>query len=291
MEKKNNEINKTNEQIKISFWTFIKKTFMVAVVILVILQCYTIVPAGNEGLMFSSISGVKNEVLSEGLHFKKPFIEDIIVMNVQTQKLDRTLASTSKDQQVVNAIIVVNYHVNAAEVNKLYQEIGINYADKVITPAADSSIKFAMAQFDAPDLINKRDLVSALALEELRKKVENRYVTIDSVNIINLDFSQEFNHAIEAKVVAQQQQQKAQNDLERIKIEAQQTVVQANATAQAKLSVATAEAQAIKLQQDSLQNSPEVLQLRWIEKWNGQLPTITSSNNPNLLMSIDSLKK
>lgn len=282
---------------------------IVAVIMLIVgLASFTIIDAGERGVVFSKVSGVKPTVMGEGFNFKTPFVDSVIPIDIKTQKVERQLGSTTLDQQVANVKIAVNFRVDETSVNKLYQEVGLNYVDKIVYPSIDDSVKTAMAQFKATELLEKRDLVSIKILEILRDKLNGRDVVVEQSNIINIDFSDEYNKAIEAKVTAEQQSFKAQNDLKRIEIEAKQKVTQAradadsqvllaNATATAKLLNAraeaqativkgNAEAQALDVQNKALLNSDKVLELRRIEKWDGTVPMTMLSGSEQLMVSV-----
>jgi regulator of protease activity HflC (stomatin/prohibitin superfamily) len=267
--------------------------------LIVVFGSFTIIDAGTRGIVFSKISGVKPAVMNEGFNFKTPLIDSVIVMDVKTQKIERDLSSTSQDQQVVKVKVAVNFRADENSITKLYQEVGRDYVSKVIMPAVDESTKAAMAQFKAEELLKSRSEVSAKALEILRDKLKARYVIIENLNVLNIDFSELYNAAIEAKVTAEQQSFKAENDLKRIEVENKQKVSQAQAQAdselaiaqaqaKAKLLIAEADAKAITLQNEALKNSEKVLELKRIEKWNGEVPQTMIGDSQGLIYNLPS---
>jgi regulator of protease activity HflC (stomatin/prohibitin superfamily) len=156
----------------------------------------------------------------------------------------------------------------------LYKNVGINYPVTIIAPAIQESIKSVTANYTAEELITKRQDVSTEVKQRLDSKVEPYGIIVDNFNIVNFEFSQGFNAAIEQKQTAEQLALKAQRDLERVKIEAEQKVANAKA-----------EAESLKVQRQEI--TPELLELRQIEvqsraieKWNGQLPTYSGGNLP-----------
>lgn len=278
----------------------IKSLFYFVIGILIAVNIYlsfTIIPGGERGVVFSKTTGVQGYVFDEGFHFKKPIIDEVIKFEVRTTKTEMTTASTSQDQQIVTAVVALNYHLNPETVNKLYQEVGTDYIQRIINPALEGSIKTGMAQFKAEELIRQRELVVFKITEILKQKLEDKHIIVDNVNLINVDFSEKYDAAIESKVEAEQQAKKAENDLQRIKIEKEQIIVRAeaekqksilNAQAQAEsiLIQAQAEAEAIKVKQEALKQSREVLDYKWIETWDGKLPHYYGGN-ANLLLSMN----
>jgi len=162
--------------------------------------------------------------LDEGFHFKTPFVDKIIPLDVRTKKVKEQADSSSKDLQVVTTTLALNYHLLPSKVTNILQEIGDEYAvkDTIIAPAIQEAVKSATARYTAEELITKRDEVSITIKDLLTKRLQKSHVAVTDVNIENFAFSAEFNQAIEAKVTAEQEALRAKNDLERIKFEAEQ---------------------------------------------------------------------
>lgn len=132
----------------------------------------------------------------------------------------------SKDIQTVESQLALNYHLKADEVNKLWQEVGDDYESRLIDPSIQESVKAATARFTAQELIEQRARVK----DEIKTELFNRlgkYFVVDEFSIIDFSFSDEYEKAVEAKQVAQQSALKAENDLQRIKTEAEQRIAQA----------------------------------------------------------------
>ena len=240
---------------------------IVVVVLLVLVNSFQTIGAGERGVVFSKIGGVQDAVLGEGLRFKVPFIQDIIPIDVKIQKSETAVAASSKDLQMVSSTIAVNYHVEPDKANKVYQDVGLSYKERIIDPAVQESMKAATAQFTAEELITRRGEVSVQIKEMLSDRLLTHSIIVDEFNIVDFSFSAVFNEAIEMKQTAEQSALKAQRDLERVKIEAEQQIT-----------TARAEAEGQRLQRQTI--SPEILQLRAIEKWDGHLPQVTSGGTP-----------
>ena len=211
----------------------------VAVIALIVVgtSCFKVVPAGSTGVVVT-LGKVSDSVLSEGLHFKAPLIQDVQIISNKIDKQEVDAAAVSKDLQSINSNIAVNYRVALDSSAKIYKNIGRNYKEVVLLPAVQESMKSVSAKYTAEELISKRGQVSEEIKETLESKVNEYGIIIEKLNIVNFDFSNEFNSAIEAKQVAEQ-------NLLKTKTEQQQQIVIAEAEAKKKIIAAQAEADAI----------------------------------------------
>ncbi len=248
---------------------------IIVVVLLGILgfNSFTIVNAGHRGVVVQ-LGAVQPNVLGEGIHFKAPFIQTVIPVEVRVQKTENSAVSASRDLQNVTTTIAVNYHLNPDAVNKLYQDVGLGYSERIVNPAIAEALKSVTARYTAEELITSRQEVSEQVKENLSKKLTMYGMILDEINITEFNFSEEFNRAIEQKQVAEQQALKAKLDLERVKIEKEQTIQQAQAVAES-----------LRLQKQEV--TPELVKLREIEaqleaikKWDGKLPNVTGGATP-----------
>ena len=225
------------------------------------------IPTGYVGVK-TRFGKVQNTVMNEGINFKVPYIEKIVLLDCRTQKLDYTMEASSKDlQKITNLKISVNYNIIKDSANKLYREIGTAYQSIVLEPALYEAIKSTIANYTAEELITKRSEVSALATEAFFNRVHDYGIIVTALNITDLSFSAEFDAVIEQKQIVEQQTKQAQLELEKAKIE--------NET---KIENAKAEAEVMK--QQNAQITEQTLRLKeleimeeYVEKWNGQLPS------------------
>lgn len=231
------------------------------VVILVSLSPFTIVGAGQRGVQVT-FGHVDSDILQEGLHVVNP-LSSIHKFSIQTQKVEVDASAASSDLQTVTARVAINYHLSPEVVGSLYQQVGDSstYAATVVAPAIQDSVKAATAQYTAEQLITKRAEVSTAIQTNLSNRL-TQYAVVESVAITNFEFSESFNQAIEAKVTAEQNALAAKNKLDQVQYEAQQTV----ATAQA-------EAESIRIKGEALKENSQLVQLEWVNKWNGVLPS------------------
>lgn len=242
---------------------------LVVIAFFILFNPLVVVSAGHRGVIFSQISGVSDKVLGEGVHIIIPVIDKVTLMDVRVQKEEvNTVEASSKDLQSIHSSIVLNYTLQADKVKQVYQEIGPDISNKIIIPAILETVKAVTAKYTAEELITKREMVRNDIMASLQQKLSKSYVSVNDFNLTNFQFSETFETAIEAKQVAEQNALKAKNDLERIKVEAQQRVTQA-----------TAEAQAIKIQAEALSYNSQLVQLEAVKKWDGKLPQTMLGNS------------
>lgn len=238
----------------------------VAILIGILSTCFTVVEAGHTGVVLT-FGAVSDSVLNEGIHFKIPFVQKVILVNNRTQKIETQGTASSKDLQIVSYVVAVNFRVNNTASADLYKNVGADYSNVIVAPAIQESIKAVTAQFTAEQLITERQSVGDQIKTALSEKINKYGITVEIFNIVNFDFSDEFNAAVEAKQTAQQQALKAEQDLARIEVEAKQKVTQAQA-----------EADSIRLIQEALSSAPDYVEyIKW-NKWNGELPKVMSDS-------------
>lgn len=241
---------------------------ILAVVIMITNSPFGTVGAGERGvqLRFGAVTG---KIFDEGLYFRIPFIERVQKMDVKIQKDEIPASAASKDLQIVTSKIALNYHLDPEAVNKVWQEVGRNYNIRIIAPSIQEAVKAESAKFTAEELITKREEVKEKIKANLAERLLERSIIVDEFNIIDFEFSPAFNTAIEAKVTAEQLKLKADRDLQRIEIEAEQKIAEARG-----------KAEAIRIEAQALRQNPQVVELRWIEKWDGKVPTYWGEASP-----------
>lgn len=227
------------------------------------------VDAGHTGVV-TTFGKVSEVVLQEGLHFKIPFVQQVVQIDNRVLKTDVESTSASKDLQTVSSTISVNYRINTMDSANIYKNVGTTFDEVIVKPAIQECVKAVTAEFTAEELITQRQVISEMMREKLAAKINPYGLNIEIFNIISFDFSEEFNKAIEAKQTAQQSALKAEQDLQRIKVEAEQQVEQARA-----------EAEAYRLKNEQITEAMIIME--YISKWDGHLPVVTSDNGSMLL--------
>lgn len=246
----------------------------VAIAIIILIASITTVPTGYVGVK-TRFGQVQDDVIQEGFNLKTPFIESIVKIDCRTQKYEIATEASSKDlQKISNLKVVVNYNVDKNNANNLYKEVGKDYQTVLIEPAILESIKQGISQYTAEETITKRSEVADIILNLLKNKLENKGVAVTALNITDLNFSEEFDRAVEQKQIVEQETQKAQYELEKAKVENEKKIENAKADAEV-------------MKQQNEQITDNYLRLKEIEnkqkaidKWNGQLPTTTSDAIP-----------
>src|SRR6476619_5014471 len=246
------------------------------VIIIVMIESVVIVEAGHRGVVLY-LGAVENRVLPEGVHFIIPFAEQVIQMEVRTQKFQAEASAASNDLQEVQTVIALNYMIDPKEANKVYQLLGVNYADRVISPTIQEAVKASVAKFNAEELVTKRETAKGVIAQAIRNTLTSNNILTENVFITDFKFSEAFASQIEQKVVAFQKFLTEQNNLRAVRVIANQNVVQAEAAARANIAKASGESEAIKIITGQLRSSPEYLQWQAINRWNGQLPYASGS--------------
>ena len=130
------------------------------------IESVVIVEAGHRGVVLY-LGAVENRVLGEGLHFIVPFAEQVIQMEVRTQKFQAEASAASNDLQEVQTVIALNYRIDPQEANRIYQLLGVNYADRVISPTIQESVKASVAKFNTEELITKRQTARGIIAQAI----------------------------------------------------------------------------------------------------------------------------
>jgi len=250
-----------------------------------------IVESGHVGVV-RTLGAVQPVALPEGFHFKKPFIDQVEQMDIRLTASREQATAASKDLQTVTTQVTTQFSLNGELAPQIYQKIGTlpKVAVSLVQPAIQECVKGVTAKFTAEELVTKREFVKQQIQEALVNFLNNTLREKDllnSINIANLaitdfNFSEEFNRAIEAKVKAEQMALQAKN-------EKLMRVTQAEAAAEERKLAASAEAfstevqskaraDAIQRESAALQQSPQIIRLRAIEKWDGTLPRITGQS-------------
>jgi len=246
------------------------------ILVTVVFSSFTVISAGHTGVQVT-LGEVNPLPLTEGVHFVNP-ISSVKDVDVRLQKDQLTGANAStKDLQVVHTDIVVQYRLNASKVPQIYKDFGLNVDEKVLGPAINESFKTVTAHYTSEELITKRQQVSEEIQTMLKAKVAPFDIDVSGISLVNFGFSADYQKAIEQKVISVQQTAKAEQDLRRIEVEAKSRIAQAEG-----------EAKAISIQAQAIQSNggQNYVQLQWITKWNGVLPTTVLNGNNGMMLNM-----
>lgn len=246
---------------------------LLLMLLLIWIAPFTLIPAGDRGVV-TFFGAVENRVLGEGVNFIIPVAERVHKISVQLKKAEAKSDAASRDLQQVHSTVVLNYHVDPRRVNLVYQELGDNIDERLIIPLMQESVKAVMARYTAEELITMRDAVRRQIRDLLATRLGRYGILVDEFSIVDFGFSKAFTQTIEAKTAAEQLKIKAERDLQRTRIEAQQRVARAEA-----------EARAMELQKEQVNDA--LIRLREvenqraaIEKWDGHLPNVNGGALP-----------
>ncbi|MBA2654056.1 MAG: prohibitin family protein [Gammaproteobacteria bacterium] len=259
-----------------------KKVILIGIIVAIFIlftASVGIVGAGQRGVLlrFGAVTGV---IKNEGLYFKIPFVEQVVLMSTQIQKYSALATASSKDLQVVTTEVTLNYQLDPNKVGEIYRSMRQDYEARVIQPFVQEGVKSTAANFDAEQLITQRPRVKADLQNLISKRLALLGITVVELSITDFRFTKVFQDSIEAKVKAVQQALEAENALRRVGFEAQQAIVKA-----------TAEAKGLELQKAQI--SEQLLELRKIEveraavdKWNGVMPSVVTGGGPVPMLDV-----
>ena len=238
-----------------------------------------IVGAGQRGVLlrFGAVTG---EVKEEGLYFKVPFAEQVVLMSTQIQRYTAPASASSQDLQVVTTEITLNYQLDGSSVGQVYRDMRQDYENRVIQPFVQEAIKATTARYNAEELITQRQQVRLELQQTMLERLAPRGIGVVELSITDFQFTAAFQESIEAKVRAEQQALEAENALERVKFEAQQAITRAEAEARGlELQKAQITDQLLELRQIEVQRTA-------VEKWNGVMPSVVTSGGPVPMLDV-----
>lgn len=238
--------------------------FVIFIALVGLWWTFVYVPAGSIGIL-DHLGSVDPNPIPPGMHYAG-FTSKIEVMDTRVQKAQYDTTAASKDLQDVKAQLAVNYQIIPAQAPTIYKELGLDYAETVIHPIVQETIKAEMAKYNAEELISNREQVVGGIRDALSAKLQERGIQVAEVSITNFDFSEAFNKAIEDKQVAQQKALEAYNKLQ-----------ETNYTAQG-----------LSLQAKVIEIKRLDIQQALIEKWDGHLPQymIVSQGSQGMFMQL-----
>ena len=269
--------------------------------ILCLVSCISYVPTGHTGIV-TTFGKVHDETLDAGLAWHAPW-DNVINMDNREQRVAFTLQAFSKDIQQVDIQGSINININKATAMILYREVGTDYVNIFVTPRIQEDVKIVIARYTAENLISNRQTASDSIYELIKQELTEKGINVISLALENVDFTDAFETAVEAKQVATQEKQRAQTEQERMTMEeeaaAKRSVIIANAEAEKAKIAAQADLEVVKIQAEaalyagekeaemnkriSEALSNELIQYYWIKQWNGKLPTVSTDNAMSLI--------
>jgi prohibitin 1 len=228
------------------------------------------VKGGTRAVIFDRLSGVKEDVISEGTHFLIPWLQRSIIFDVRTKPRNIATTTGSKDLQMVSLTLRVLHRPNVKALPKIYQNLGADYDERVLPSIGNEVLKAIVAQFDAAELITQREAVSERIRNDLTLRAAEFNIALEDVSITHMTFGREFTKAVEQKQIAQQDAERARFIVERAEQERQANVIRAEGESES----ADAISKAIQKSGDGL------IMIRKIEA--SREIAATLSSNPNV---------
>ncbi|KAJ2709786.1 Prohibitin-1, subunit of the prohibitin complex (Phb1p-Phb2p) [Coemansia spiralis] len=238
-------------------------------------SCIYDVKGGQRAVIFDRIQGVKQTVVGEGTHFLVPGLQRAIIYDVRTRPRLISTTTGSKDMQMVSLSLRVLQRPNMNNLPRLYQNLGLDYDERVLPSIGNEVLKSIVAQFDASELITQRDLVSARIREELVTRAQEFNIELEDVSITHMTFGKEFTVAVEKKQIAQQEAERARFVVEKAEQEKLAAVIRAEGEAVAAQRISAALAKA----------GPGLVKLRRIEASREIAETLAAARNVTYLPS------
>lgn len=222
---------------------------------------FEIVDTGYRGIK-TSFGKIQGEPLPEGLHFYNPFTADIREIEVRELKFEDSTQAFTRDTQTVTIAYAVTYYPDPTKVHVMYKQFGTEWAEKLLRPAVLGSLKDAIGQYVADDIIAKRAQATKAAEKELKDNLKTRDIIVTRLDFTNVDFDDAYEKAVEQKVVAIQKAAEAKNKTVEIEEQAKQTVLSAKA-----------DAEAMRIKSQALSQNKNLVEYEKALKWDGKLPT------------------
>lgn len=203
------------------------------------------------------------------LYFYNPFSEKIQEVDIRTQVYEETLHTYTKDVQQATIIVKVNYRLNPAAVHTLVQHIKpSDVRNTLILPAMQGDLKKIIGRYEAVELVEKRGKATDEIETALRDSLAKNQVVVERIELVNIDYTKEFEKAVEDKVVAVQQAVQAVNNTKRIQEEAKQQVISAQA-----------QAESMRIRANALANNPKLVEYEAVQRWDGKMPQYMLGNS------------
>lgn len=245
--------------------------FLCLIVLMAMGNPIAIVGVGERGVKVT-LGKTSPESFTEGVHFVTPFISKMHKMDVKTQKSNVATIVFTKDIQQARLEYIVNYNLQPDSVHKMFREVGTDYVSKIVTPVVEGTVKNVVGEWNASDLISNRSKATTTILSQLKEQLSDNYINVTDFQITNIDYSDSFEKAIEAKVTAEQEALQAKNQTVKVQEEAKQKIL-----------TAEAEAKSIQLKAQALANNRQLVELEYAKKWDGKLPQYVLGNSIPLI--------
>ena len=286
---------------KVSFPSFIG---LALAFVLLIVSCVAVVPTGYTGVL-TTFGKVEDRTVPSGISFIAPW-QKVIKMDNRTQKVEIQTSAFSSDIQQVDIQLSVNYCIDQSTAQILYRTVGTNYYENIMFPRIQENLKAVFSQYTAENLIAKRDSLSDAIAATTAEDMTQYGITIVSISIEDIDFTDAFTNAVEAKQVAAQNKLTAETEQAQKTMEqeaaSQRAIIAANAEAEQAIIAANADLEVVKIQSEAslyagqreaemnariAENlTDELIDYYWIKQWNGELPDTVLGESSDFMIDL-----
>lgn len=284
-----------------------KLTFVAALALCVVfmaLSTIAVVPTGYTGIK-TTFGKVEDDTISAGINFVLPW-QNIVNMDNRTQKVQLDTQAFSSDIQQVDIKLSVNYSIDQKTAQVLYKTVGTNYYENVMYPRIQENTKAVFSKFTAESLVERRNELSVQIAEATADNMKPYGITIVSISIENIDFTDAFTDAVEAKQVAAQKKLTAETEQAQKTMEeeaaAKRAIIAENAKAQQAVIAAKADLEVVQIQAEaslyagqreaemnqriSEALTDKLIHYYWIKQWDGRLPSTMLGTDTSVMMTV-----
>jgi regulator of protease activity HflC (stomatin/prohibitin superfamily) len=231
----------------------------------------TTVETGHRGVK-TRFGAVIGEPLTEGLYFVNPFTTKVKEMDTRTLAWNGKATAYTRDVQQATIFFVMNYRLDPAKAGVVFQTVGTDWVEKLVAQVVYEEIEREFGQHIAVDVVSSREKVARTIETNVTRVLLARSVLCTGFQLTNIDYTDAFEHAVEAKVVAQQKAIEEQNRTVQIKEQAAQKIETARGDADSTLLKAKAEAESIRIRAQALESNPRLVEFEAVKQWDGHLP-------------------
>lgn len=234
--------------------------FVVFLAFGVLWSSFKIVNTGHRGVK-TRFGKVDSESLLEGLYFVNPITTNLVVMDVREVKTESKTMAYTKDVQQVDVFYALNYNPDPTKIHVILEQVGIDWANRLIPQVVLGKIKEIVGHYEAVQLVSNRQEATRAIFDRIVGELAAKNVSIRGFELTNLDFNDQFEHAVESKVVAIQQAEEAKNKTVKVREEAEQKIISAKA-----------EAESMRIRTQALSQNKGLVDYEAVQKWDGKLP-------------------
>lgn len=234
--------------------------------------------AEGERAILTTFGKASNHIYEAGLHVKCPIIQDVKTFDIKTIRADYKTQTYTKDIQTANITVSYSYNLISNDIIETYKTYGNQWQERILYPNLEQAVKAEVGTWNADQMVANRDKVADNILKSLQSRmIEHKYpVTITNFQMINIDYSDQFEKSIEKKVVAEQEALEEENRTKQVEQKAKQQIISAKS-----------EAESMRIRANALASNPKLVNYEFVQKWDGKLPQIMTGDSMPILMNLN----